>query len=88
MGAPYTKAQEGVGGSHSLLQGQLKTLVSYRKNQILSKVNILTVQDYPNVHPIIREMFSNEQMPDLPAAGRLKFFTQNWEKLTQDPQIL
>jgi len=28
------------------------------------------------------------QIPNIPLAGRLKFFYKNWEKLTKDPRIL
>ena len=40
------------------------------------------------VHQLVRALFPKNPIPELPLAGRLKFFYSNWAKLTQDPNIL
>lgn len=40
------------------------------------------------MHPPVQNLFSQEQKPGLPVAGRLKHFQENWKKLTSNPAIL
>ena len=40
------------------------------------------------MHPLVRALFPKNPIPEVPLAGRLKFFYSNWAKLTQDPNIL
>ena len=41
-----------------------------------------------NVHPFIKNLFQGTKIPQVPLAGRLKYFLKSWEKLTRDPNIL
>ena len=40
------------------------------------------------VHPYVRALFPTTPIPEVPLAGRLKFFYSNWAKITQDLNIL
>ena len=44
-------------------------------------------KDKSKVHPLIRNLF-RVKAREAPLAGRLKFYSENWEKLTQDVNIL
>ena len=81
-------AQEEAGGNHLHFQGQPTEVRIFLLNLDTQANTILPLQDYPMIHPVVRQMFSSQNLQDIPAAGRLKYFLQNWEKLTQDPQIL
>ena len=41
-----------------------------------------------NVHPVLKRLFGNEIIPNVPLAGGLKHFTRAWKILTSDPDIL
>ena len=43
--------------------------------------------DLKEVHPLIRNLLDSK-IKQAPLAGRLRFYLKNWEKLTQDPNIL
>ena len=49
--------------------------------------DFLCIKDLKHVHPLIKQLFT-KIIPQIPLAGRLKKFQNNWEKLTQDPKIL
>ena len=40
-----------------------------------------------NVHPLVKSLLTGK-IPNLQLAGRLAHFSNNWEKLTQDQEIL
>ena len=40
------------------------------------------------VHPLVSALFPKNPIPEVPLAGRLKFFYSNWAKVTQDLNIL
>ena len=40
------------------------------------------------VHPLIKKLFLSKSIPDVPLAGRLKHFVEDWMKITQDTKIL
>ena len=44
-------------------------------------------KDKSKVHPLIRNLF-RVKAREAPLAGRLNFYSENWEKLTQDGNIL
>ena len=44
-------------------------------------------KDKSKVHPLIRNLF-RVKAREAPLAGRLKFYSEKWEKLTQDGNIL
>ena len=39
------------------------------------------------IHPLVRKLF-NEEIPNVPLAGRLSQFVKQWEKVTHDQEIL
>ena len=39
-------------------------------------------------HPLIKRLFLSKSIPDVPLAGRLKYFVGAWMKVTQEPKIL
>ena len=39
------------------------------------------------MHPLVQNLFPQEQRSVLPVDGGLKYFQENWKKLTNDPQI-
>ena len=41
-----------------------------------------------NVHPLIKRLLSSNKVPNVPIAGRLKYFSKAWKKLTTDQSIL
>ena len=44
--------------------------------------------DLQNVNPFIKNLFQGIKLPQVPLAGRLKYFLKSWEKSTRDPNIL
>ena len=44
--------------------------------------------DHSKINPGIKNLFKDFQQPSVPLAGRLRYFTQNWRKLTNDSNIL
>ena len=44
--------------------------------------------DLQNVHPFIKNLFQGIKIPQVPLAGRLKYFLKSWEKLTRDLNML
>ena len=38
--------------------------------------------DFPNVHPVIKNIFSMKKISRVPLAGRLKHFLTNWQRIT------
>jgi len=54
---------------------------------IFSRVEILPLYQFPQVHPLIMTLFNNK-IPNVPLAGRLVHFQNNWRKLTSDSTLL
>ena len=44
--------------------------------------------DLQNVHPLIKNLLQRIKIPQVPLAGRLKYFLKSWGKLTRDSSIL
>jgi len=97
--APYPVPEDVVGGVVYSMDGAMPVVAEeevpqakeattnrVRKNSF-PLVNILPLNRYYSVHQSIMHLFPS-QIPNVPLAGRLKFFYKNWEKLTKDPQIL
>ena len=40
------------------------------------------------MHPLVLNLFSKKEIRNFPLAGRLQYFLDNWEILTNDPKIL
>ena len=66
-----------------------RTEVSFLKlqNQI-TQGSQWDFQYLKNVHPILKKLFPAQKLRASSNAGRLRFFLQNWQKLTTDPVIL
>ena len=62
--------------------------VAQKRFQQTSVPDIVPNRDLLDVHPLIKNLFSQTEIPEYPPAGRLKFFQKNWAKLTHDPEIL
>ena len=48
---------------------------------------LIPKESLTNVHPLVKNLFTGK-IPNLQLAGRLAHFSKNWEKLTQDQEIL
>ena len=48
---------------------------------------LLSIVEFPRIHPLIANLFPTTTK-QLPCAGRVKFFVENWKKLTNDQRIL
>ena len=68
---------------------QVKPMFSLKKEIAPSKVfpPLIPEEMLTNVHPWVKSLFTND-IPNVPLAGRLVHFKENWAKLTQDPEIL
>ena len=80
---------EGVHHKHSSLEQCHKhrgSTVRVIKSPYLNTPQLLDV-DRSKVHPLVRNLFHIKER-QAPLAGRLKFYSENWEKLTQDVNIL
>ena len=80
---------EGMHHKHSLLEQchkQRGSMVRVIKSPYLNTPHLLDV-DRSTVHPLVRDLF-HVKARQAPLAGRLKFYSENWKKLTQDVNIL
>ena len=59
-------------------------------SNMLSKTSSPIAQglELKEIHPVVSNLFPRRSYPNYPLAGRLKFFVENWRKLTRDPTIL
>ena len=48
---------------------------------------LIPKESLTNVHPLVKNLFTGK-IPNLQLAGRLAHFSKNWEKLTQDQEVL
>ena len=49
---------------------------------------ITPIADLRNVHPWVKSLFFARIVPNLPLAGRLKHFLEEWKTLTKYPEVL
>ena len=49
---------------------------------------ITPIADLRNVHPWVKSLFFARIVPNLPLAGRLKHFLEEWKILTKYPEVL
>ena len=87
------------GGEHRTTN---KLFVEKKGDRLNQKVSVITSpflnsfkfpvlipdSDLENVYPFIKNLFKGIKIPQVPLAGRLKYFLKFWEKLTRDPNIL
>ena len=73
---------------HSLKDTEVK--LCHSKVVPPNKISLSYTQCFnvSRVHPFVRALFPKNPIPEVRLAGRLKFFSSNWSKLTQDPSIL
>ena len=50
-------------------------------------LELIPEESLTNVHPLVKNLFAGK-IPNLQLVGRLVHFRKNWEKLTQDQEIL
>ena len=72
-------AIQGVLGKHS--QGHFNVKVGTNL-LVWAKPKPLRVQDFPNVHSLMKTFFLKEGAPNVPPAGRLILFVNSWQKVT------
>ena len=80
---------EGMHHKHSSLEQCHKhkgSMVRVIKSPYLNTLQLLDI-DRSKKHPLLRNL-SNIKARQAPLAGRLKFYSENGEKLTQDVNIL
>ena len=65
---------------------QRSSMVRVTKSSYLNTPQVLDV-GRSKVHPLVRNLF-HVKVRQAPLAGRLKFYSENWGKLTQDVNIL
>ena len=83
------EVEESVHHKHSLLEQCQKhrgSMVRVIKSPYLNTPQLLDL-DRSKVHPLVRNLFLVKAR-QAPLAERLKFYSENWEKLTQDVNIL
>ena len=51
-------------------------------------MEILSPQNYPHIHPVIKRLVYVGNMQNFQPAGCFQYFLKNWGKLTNDPFIL
>ena len=68
-------AIQGVRGKHS--QGYFNVKVGTNL-LVWAKPKPLRVQDFPNVHSLMKTFFLKEGAPNVPPAGRLVLFVNSW----------
>ena len=57
-------------------------------NMPTDKPVIMAATELKNVHPTITGLFPLQTIREVPLAGRLQYFVNNWRILTKDPDIL
>ena len=68
-----------------------KEKVSVITNPFLNSLEfpvLIPDSDLQNVHPLIKNLLQRIKIPQVPLAGRLKYFLKSWGKLTRDSSIL
>ena len=68
-------------------KGQCEKTHSFSK-QFGNTSLLVPLSDLKNVHPVIKQLFQGVVIPNIPLAGRLKYFQNSWKKLTKVQTIL
>ena len=85
--APYPIANKEVGDEGSYLQED--EVSNFSQCQFSQKrVEIISPQNYPHMHPLIKRLLYVENIQTFRPAGPLQYLLRKWEKLTSDPFIL
>ena len=54
----------------------------------ICKPELVPMSKLKYVHPLVLRLFQNHSIEDFPLARRLKSLLKNWEKVTNNPEIL
>ena len=52
-----------------------------------SDISLIPLEDLKHVHSLIKQLFSEKEIQNLPLVGRLKHFLLSWKKLTSHLKI-
>ena len=86
--ALYPIANREVGDEASYLQEEEEVSNFSRSQFLQQKVEILSPQDYPHIHPVIKRLLYVQNLQSFYPTSGLQYFLKNWEKLTNDLFIL
>ena len=86
--ALYPTANREVGNEASYLQEEEEVSNFSRSQFLQQKVEILSPQDYPHIHPVIKRLLYVQNLQSFYPTSGLQYFLKNWEKLTNDLFIL
>ena len=86
--ALYPIANRDVGDEASYLQEEEEVSNFSRSQFLQQKVEILSPQDYPHIHPVIKRLLYVQNLQSFHPTSGLQYFLKNWEKLTNDLFIL
>ena len=86
--ALYPIANREVGDEASYLQEEEEVSNFSRSQFLQQKVEILSPQDYPHIHPVIKRVLYVQNLQSFHPTSGLQYFLKNWEKLTNDLFIL
>ena len=84
----YPIANREVGDEASYLQEEEEVSNFSRSQFLQQKVEILSPQDYPHIHPVIKRLLYVQNLQSFHPTSGLQYFLKNWEKLTNDLFIL
>ena len=85
---PCLKTIKEVGGVENSSHMETKEVQVVSPQLPQQKVEILNVENFPQVHRVVKNLISPLNLSEFPAAGFFIFFFQNWEKITSSPFIL
>jgi len=90
VGAPYSSKEIGSNSQTTPSEETSKEVVLSRIifPFSLKQLEILSPQDFPNVHPLVLNLFPIKMSEGHPLAGRTRHFLKSWQKLTNDQAIL
>ena len=86
--ALYPIANREVGDEASYLQEEEEVSNFSRSQFLQQKVEILSPQDYPHIHPVMKRLLYVQNLQSFHPTSGLQYFLKNWEKLTNDLFIL
>ena len=74
--------------SRKVYHQHLRSIIRAIHTKLHQKVEILPPKIFSQIHPSIKTLMTLGNLENLPAACRLRFFLENWKKLTNDSFIL
>ena len=91
--APHFIKEGRMGGKNSGRTTTVNTFCSKRKepshsNSQISLPVMINMEELTHVHPILKKLFSKQNIPKCALAGRIKEFLPTWKLLTKDKELL